>query len=166
MSQCFSVQVDVGFLQTTDELTIANAACLAGRIYADDPQPEKLALLHPAVAKGINAGADQRNCGLPVEIVAAHAEALGELPHPLAIAKYRLAASCPYHDYTSPIILTYLLASRPTSTLLARRWRLRLPVLWLFRCFLPAWLRFSLPLELTRKRFRAPLCVFVFGIFE
>src|SRR4051812_50977 len=48
--------------------------------------------------------------------------------------------------------------------MIARRWRLRLPVLWLLRCFLPAWLRFSLPVALTRKRFLAPLCVFILGI--
>src|SRR5438445_12417100 len=62
------------------------------------------------------------------------------------------------------MILTYLLGSLPVSTWPARRWRFRLPDLGLFRCFLPALLRASLPLAVTRKRLRAPLWVFTFGI--
>src|SRR5262245_51459639 len=58
----------------------------------------------------------------------------------------------------------YLLATRPTSTTFLRSWRLRLPVLWLFKCFLPAWLRTSLPLAVTRKRFLEALCVFILGM--
>src|SRR5262249_12402514 len=54
----------------------------------------------------------------------------------------------------------------PVSMTVPRRWRLRLPVLWLSRCFLPAWRRFSLPLAVTRKRFLAPLWVFIFGMFQ
>ena len=50
------------------------------------------------------------------------------------------------------------------STTLARSWRLRLPVLWLFKCFLPAWLRFSLPVAVTRKRFFDALWVFILGM--
>src|SRR5439155_4816161 len=70
----------------------------------------------------------------------------------------------PAGRYTSPMILTYLLGSLPVSTCPARRWRFRLPDLGLFRCFLPALLRASLPLAVTRKRLRAPLWVFIFGI--
>src|SRR5947209_17774862 len=62
------------------------------------------------------------------------------------------------------MILTYFFSSRLVSTSLARRCRLRLPVLWLFRCFLPAWLRLSLPEAVTRKRFLEPLCVFILGM--
>ena len=47
-------------------------------------------------------------------------------------------------DYPK-IFLTYFLATRPTSAILARSWRLRFFVFGLFRCFLPAWLRFSRP---------------------
>src|SRR5207245_6282726 len=65
---------------------------------------------------------------------------------------------------TSPIILTYLLGSRPTWTGLARKWRLRLPLLGLFRCFLPAWLRFNLPFAVTLNRLRELLCVLVLGM--
>src|SRR5262245_12614698 len=45
-----------------------------------------------------------------------------------------------------------------------RRRCLRSPGLWLFRCFLPALFRFSLPLAVTRKRFLELLWVFNFGI--
>src|SRR5262249_4776734 len=45
-----------------------------------------------------------------------------------------------------------------------RRWRLRLPVLGLLRCFLPACLRLSLPVAVTRKRFFDALCVFILGM--
>src|SRR5258708_3967098 len=58
----------------------------------------------------------------------------------------------------------YLLARRPPSTILARNWRLRLPVLWLLRCFLPAWLRLSRPEAVTRKRFLDALWVFILGM--
>src|SRR5262249_30696488 len=37
-------------------------------------------------------------------------------------------------------------------------------VLGLLRCFLPAWLRFSLPEAVTRKRFFEALWVFIFGM--
>src|SRR5262245_16136500 len=63
-----------------------------------------------------------------------------------------------------PTCAAYFAATSPVSKSLARRWRLRLPVLWLFRCFLPAWLRLSLPLAVTRKRFREALCDFCFGM--
>src|SRR5260370_36298349 len=67
------------------------------------------------------------------------------------------------HD-APPMLLTYFLPSRPVSMTLPRRWRLRLPDLWLSRCFLPAWRRFNLPEAVTRKRFFDPLCVLIFGI--
>src|SRR5579884_2106661 len=62
------------------------------------------------------------------------------------------------------MILTYFAASRPPSMTVPRRCRLRLPVLWLSRCFLPAWRRFSLPVPVTRKRFFEPLWVFILGM--
>src|SRR5262249_28099626 len=60
--------------------------------------------------------------------------------------------------------LTYFFSSRLVSTILPRRCRLRLPVLWLFRCFLPAWLRLSLPVSVSRKRYLAALWVWAFGM--
>src|SRR5207249_7385751 len=46
----------------------------------------------------------------------------------------------------------------------SRRCRLRLPVLWLSKCFFPAWRRFNLPEAVTRKRFLLPLWVFILGM--
>src|SRR5258708_33537094 len=57
----------------------------------------------------------------------------------------------------------YLDGNFPVSTSGARRWRLRLPVLGLLRCVLPAWLRLSLPVAVTRKRFFDALWVFILG---
>src|SRR5260370_21263328 len=62
------------------------------------------------------------------------------------------------------MILTYFLPSLPVSITMPRRCRLRLADLWAFRCFLPACRRFSLPLALTRKRFKELLWVFIFGM--
>src|SRR5207248_1321024 len=64
----------------------------------------------------------------------------------------------------SPINLAYRLANAGVATVGLRSCRLRLPVLWLFRCFLPAWLRLSLPLAVTLKRLRDALWVFIFGM--
>ena len=47
----------------------------------------------------------------------------------------------------------HLRANLLPLTTSSRKWRLRLPVLWLFRCFLPAWTRLSKPDAVTRKRF-------------
>src|SRR5947199_9075904 len=60
----------------------------------------------------------------------------------------------------------YFRAIRPISTTGARRCRFRLPGLWLLRCFLPAWLRLSLPVPVTVKRLRDPLCVFILGMVD
>jgi hypothetical protein len=62
------------------------------------------------------------------------------------------------------MILMYLDANLSVSVIGRRKWRLRLAVLGLFKCFLPACLRFIFPLAVTRKRFLAPLCVFNFGM--
>src|SRR5262249_20966976 len=69
-----------------------------------------------------------------------------------------------FSQASPPIALMYLRANLPPATIGSRRWRLRLPVLGLFRCFLPAWLRLSLPVAVTRKRFFDALCVFILGI--
>src|SRR5436190_15688498 len=61
-------------------------------------------------------------------------------------------------------ILTYFLPSLPPWITCERKWRLRLPLFGLFRCFLPACLRLSLPLAVTRKRFLEPLWVFILGM--
>src|SRR5262245_1384705 len=62
------------------------------------------------------------------------------------------------------MFLMYLAATRPTSTTGRRSWRLRLALLGLLRCFLPACDRFSLPWAVTRKRFLEALCVFILGM--
>src|SRR5215510_11345246 len=66
-------------------------------------------------------------------------------------------------DY-SPIMAMYFLANAGVATVGWRSCRLRLPVLWLFRCFLPAWLRLSLPVPVILNRFLDALCVFCFGM--
>src|SRR5207244_9876129 len=58
----------------------------------------------------------------------------------------------------------YFLARASDRVIGSRKWRLRLPLLGLFKCFLPAWRRFSLPVPVMRKRFLAPLCVFILGM--
>src|SRR5687768_232389 len=58
----------------------------------------------------------------------------------------------------------YLRAMACPSTMVWRRPRLRLPVLWLFRWRLPAWARLILPPADTRKRFLDALWVFIFGM--
>src|SRR5262245_16265224 len=63
-----------------------------------------------------------------------------------------------------PMTLIYFLAISPVSMTEWRSCRLRLPVLWLFRCFLPAWLRLSLPVPVILNRFLDALCVFCFGM--
>src|SRR5256885_2875071 len=62
------------------------------------------------------------------------------------------------------MISTYFLDSLLSWTTSSRRWRLRLPVLWLSRCFLPAWWRLSFPEAVTRKRLRDALWVFILGM--
>src|SRR5205085_7034619 len=63
-----------------------------------------------------------------------------------------------------PSILTYFLANLVVARTPPRSCRLRLPLLWLFRCFLPACVRRSLPLADTRKRLREALCDFCLGM--
>src|SRR6266849_1957893 len=58
----------------------------------------------------------------------------------------------------------YFLLILPASMIVPRRWRLRLPVLWLSKCFLPACRRLSLPEAVTRNLFFDPLWVFIFGM--
>src|SRR5262245_291363 len=62
------------------------------------------------------------------------------------------------------MIATYFLDNSLSWTTSSRRWRLRLPVLWLSRCFLPARWRLSLPEAVTRKRLREALWVFILGM--
>ncbi len=58
----------------------------------------------------------------------------------------------------------YFAAVRPTSVTVRRSWRLRFPVLWLFKCFLPHWVRLSFPVPVTLNRFLEALWVFIFGM--
>src|SRR5262249_60822543 len=105
----------------------------------------------------------------------------GEPAQAFAAPQHRLAATRSCHvrsllrqegdpapagrlGYASPIATMYFLASRVVWIRAGRSWRFRLPVLWLSRCFLPAWRRLSLPLAVALKRLREPLCVFIFGI--
>src|SRR5258707_3125579 len=59
---------------------------------------------------------------------------------------------------------TYLRASLPPSMTGVRRWRLRLPVLPLFKWRLQLLWRFNLPDAVILKRFFDPLCVFILGM--
>src|SRR5437667_9904209 len=58
----------------------------------------------------------------------------------------------------------YFLIRFLLSITASRKCRLRLPVLWLSRCFLPACRRFNLPVAVTRKRFLLALWVFISGM--
>lgn len=58
----------------------------------------------------------------------------------------------------------YLAATMPVSMTGDRKCRLRFPDLGLFKCFLPAWERLSLPLAVTLNRFRDALWVFILGM--
>src|SRR5438105_1493812 len=58
----------------------------------------------------------------------------------------------------------YFLDNLLVSTTTSRSWRLRLPVLWLSKCFLPACRLFSFPVAVTRNRFLEALCVFILGM--
>src|SRR3712207_4074445 len=64
------------------------------------------------------------------------------------------------------MLAMYFCAVAPVSATRPRSWRLRLPLLWLLRCFLPAWLRFSLPLADTRNRFLEALWLFCLGMVQ
>src|SRR5437763_6138732 len=66
--------------------------------------------------------------------------------------------------YAPPIMRTYFLATRPLSVMVVRSCRLRLPVLGLFKCFLPLCFRLSLPVADTLERVRMLLCVFILGM--
>src|SRR5262249_24937473 len=104
--------------------------------------------------------------------------ALGELQQPLAAADDRLAAAGPDHDaapsktllrsvanrYASPRARRYFLVIELGKISGRRSCRLRLDVRPASRCRLFAWLRFSLPLPVTRNRFRTLLLVLAFGI--
>ena len=65
----------------------------AGGVDADDPQPAELPLPHPAVAEGVLPAADQRDDRLPVQVVPAQPEPLGQLPGAGALPEDRLAAT-------------------------------------------------------------------------
>src|SRR5262249_31667374 len=116
------------------------------------------------IAVSVHPAANQGDDRLTIQVVPAQAEALGELAHPFAAAKDCLAATCSCHrsellgsipsvQFSPPRCLTYLRAILLPVTNGLRSWDLRLAVLGLFRCFLPAWARFSLPEAVTRKRF-------------
>ena len=62
--------------------------------------------------------------------------------------------------------LTIRWASTALTTELPRNWRRCLVVLRQAKCPVPQCLCFTLPVEETTKRFFAPLCVFILGMFR
>src|SRR5437868_5447440 len=61
VGQDLAVQLDVGQLQTVDQLAVAQAAHPASRVDAGDPQPPEFALFDAPIPERINAAADQRH---------------------------------------------------------------------------------------------------------
>src|SRR5437868_15079514 len=76
--QCLAVEFNRGTLQSVDQFAIAQAAHTAGSAQADDPQAAEHALAHATVTKGVDAAANERDLGLPDEIMSAQTEAFGE----------------------------------------------------------------------------------------
>src|SRR5262249_49645238 len=92
-----AVQFDVGPLQTGDELAVAQAAHPASRVDARDPETAEIALACAPVAESVNAATDQGDNRLTMQMVAAEAEALGQLAQSFAPAQDRFAAACSGH---------------------------------------------------------------------
>src|SRR5262249_50972218 len=88
-------------LQPGDQLTVAQATHPAGRVDADDPQPAKIALADPAIAKRKDAGSQQGDDRLPIEVVPAGAETLRQSAETLPPAQNALAAAGACHRYCS-----------------------------------------------------------------
>ena len=72
----------LGLLQAVDELAVAQAALADGGVDADDPQLAELALADAAIAKGVDAGANQRFLGGAEQAAAAAAIAFDLLEQP------------------------------------------------------------------------------------
>ena len=58
-------KLDLGLRQPVDERAVAQAALADGRVDADDPELAELPLAVAAIAKGIDAGADEGFLGGP-----------------------------------------------------------------------------------------------------
>src|SRR5947209_15424797 len=98
LGERLAIQSDVRLLQAVDELAVAHAAHSAGGVDAHDPQLAELALADPAIAEGVDAGADQGHQRLPVQVVPAGAEAFGEFAGAFAATLERYAATGSDHD--------------------------------------------------------------------
>jgi hypothetical protein len=91
----------------------ADTAHAASRIHTGDPQPAEFALLDPAVAKGVNAGADQRDRGLAYQVMTAQAEAFGRLAKTCSSPHYGLAVRCSRHSSSTPDLESYIACVNP-----------------------------------------------------
>src|SRR5262245_48175679 len=101
LGERLAVQLDVGPVQAGDQLAVAQAAHPAGGVDADDPEAAELALARLAVAVRVDAGPDQGDNGLAVQVVPAQAKAFGQFAEAFAGSEDRLAAARSYHDSRS-----------------------------------------------------------------
>ena len=76
LGQHLAVQLDVGPLQSIDELTVAEAAHPTGGIDADNPQAAEVAFSHATIAERINACSQESLFDSAEQIVASAAIAL------------------------------------------------------------------------------------------
>src|SRR5262249_16713705 len=95
--QALAVESNVGVLQGSDELAVADPAQTAGGMDAHDPQPAKLPFADAPVPEGVDPRPDEGHDGLAIEVVPAHDETLGEPAQTFAATKHRFAAACTNH---------------------------------------------------------------------
>src|SRR5262245_28905565 len=144
LGQRLAVEDHLGVDQPGDELAVAHPPSPAGRVDADDPQAAELALAYPPVAEGVLPPADQCHDRLPVQVVPAESESLGQLPGAVALPEDRLAATGSHGSvssggvearvYRPPMAVMYLSAVGPVLMSGLRACRLLLDVRPASRC--------------------------------
>src|SRR5262245_28458195 len=118
------VQFDQCPLQPGDKLAVAQAPHATGGVDANDPQATEVALANAPVAVGVDAGADQGDERLPIEVVAAEAKALGQLLQTFAASRDGLAAARACHGLLTPLDLRSVSAAHDLDVLLGDQPRL------------------------------------------
>src|SRR5687767_2176837 len=93
VGQYLAIERDALKLQAMNQLAVAHAAHPTGGVDARDPQAAEVTLLGAAVAEGIDPAANQRHQRLPIQVVPAGAESLGQLAMAFAALRDRLAAA-------------------------------------------------------------------------
>src|SRR5262249_42114413 len=113
VGECLAVQLDQRALQPGDELAVTDAAHPASGVDADNPRGAEAAFGAAPARVGEAPGADQRDERLPIEIVTAEAEALGQLLQTFAAARDGLAAASACHGLFTPLDARAVGLSRP-----------------------------------------------------